>query len=194
MKEQEFIDKIKEFEGFRANIYRDPAGVPTIGYGFTSSYFVGGIVPPTITLEDAEKLLKEKLHSVELQVKAHLIENNYVFNDDIVYALTSFTYNCGILNLKKLTCGGLRTMSEISNKITEYCNAGGKKLNGLVKRRQWEKEVIVNAMCETTPAVYATAKDIQMLINRKFGYNLAIDGSIGKQTRQAIFDILSNMC
>ena len=190
---KELLDKIKEFEGFRSKRYLDSAGVLTIGYGFTSTCFPNKQVPYEISEEEAEKILSKKVTEVMKKVAVLLQSYGYGFseNTDIVYALTDFTYNCGLLNLKKLTCGGLRNIDEITEKITSYNKAGGKELRGLTKRRLWEQEIIKNAINKKDD-FKVTPKTIQKELNRLYGYNLKIDGIIGQKTLNAIYEVIIN--
>ena len=65
----------------------------------------------------------------------------YHFNQNQFDALVSFTYNCGVGNLKNLTQNGKRTLAQISGKILLYNKAGGVVLRGLQRRRAAEKEL-----------------------------------------------------
>ena len=65
----------------------------------------------------------------------------YHFNQNQFDALVSFTYNCGVKNLKNLTQSGKRTLSQISIKLPLYNKAGGVVLRGLQRRRAAEKEL-----------------------------------------------------
>ena len=84
-------DMIKQEEGFRNSAYEDSAGVPTIGYGFTT---VGGQkvkIGDTMTRQEAEAELQVQLpkyQTFKSKVKVDL-------NEDQEAALTSFEYNLG---------------------------------------------------------------------------------------------------
>lgn len=187
---EEFILKVGEFEGFRSKKYLDPAGIPTIGYGFTSSVFPNGVVPDTITKDSADVLLATHLKKVAEQVEFYLTRyEDYKINNNQLLALTDFSYNCGIGNLYKLTNYGKRNLLEIADHIRLYNKAGGKTLNGLVKRRQWEYELFTNEQSFEKLKV-PTSKDIQKLLNDRYGYKLVIDGKIGELTRTAIYNEL----
>ena len=189
---KELLDKIKEFEGFRSKRYLDSVGVLTIGYGFTSTCFPNKQVPNEISEEVAEKILSQKVDEVMKKVKVLLQSYGYSFseNTDIVYALTDFTYNCGLPNLRKLTRGGLRNIDEITEKITAYNKAGGKELRGLTKRRLWEQEIIKNAMNKNPDIKVISVKTIQRELNNLYGYNLKIDGITGPKTLNAIYEVI----
>lgn len=129
------LDGVKSFEGFYPTTYRCPAGVKTIGYGFTGEITKIG----KISKDDAEIHLMKEFQSyvliVEDTVKVPLTSNQ-------LYALASFTYNCGGGSLKKMVNGPGRLNSgnykSIEKLLPKYNKANGKVLAGLTKRRQWE--------------------------------------------------------
>lgn len=128
------IDLIKKYEGLRLKAYKPVSteAYYTIGYGH---YGADVSQDMTISKKKAEELLVQDLKKFEKSV------NNlpHKFNQNQFDALVSFTYNLGAGNLKKL-CNG-RSISEIGDKITLYNKAGGKILNGLVRRRKEEQEL-----------------------------------------------------
>ncbi len=129
------VSLIKSFEGCRLKAYKCPAGVWTIGYGHTAGVKEGD----TITQEQADEYLRNDLAKYE---KAVLNYNAiYNFNQNQFDALVSFTYNCGVGNLKNLTQSGKRTLAQISAKLPLYNKAGGVVLRGLQRRRAAEKEL-----------------------------------------------------
>ena len=96
----------------------------------------------TITQEQADELLKKDIVVYENHVNntcAYLNLNQNQFD-----ALVSFTYNCGVGNLQKLTGYKTRTASQIAEHIEAYNKgAGGTVLAGLVKRRREERELYI---------------------------------------------------
>lgn len=140
--------KIKEFEGLRLNRYKP---VPTekyytIGYG----HYGADVTMQSITKQKAEELFAQDITKIENQVTSILSSYGcyaeILENCDMFSALVSFTYNLGNANLQKLTNYGQRTIREIHDKIPLYCNAGGSKLTGLVKRRNYEQSVFACGM------------------------------------------------
>lgn len=139
---------IKEFEGFFAKAYRDPVGIPTIGWG-TIQYPDGRKVQMGDTCTEAqatEWLLFEmnaKSKAISDMVKVSLNDNEFC-------ALTSFAYNCGIgafktsTLLRKLNSGSSK--SEVANELLKWVYAGGKVLNGLVRRRKEERELFLHGV------------------------------------------------
>lgn len=129
---QRGIDLIKEFEGCRLTAYKDAVGVWTIGYGHTKNVKQG----MKITQEQAEELLKKDLAEYEAKVEKY---DKYNWNQNQFDALVSFAYNIG--SIDQLTANGRRAIKTISEKIPEYNKAGGKTLEGLVRRRKAEKKL-----------------------------------------------------
>lgn len=186
---EKLVAKIKEFEGFRAKAYYCPSGVLTIGYGRTSN-----VKPGDVTTEAAEDVwIRMRLAKDEKEIKAYLKEHNYKMKEYQIQALTSFVYNCGLGNLYKLTQNGTRTAAEISKMIPSYNKGGGKVLSGLVKRRAWEKDLFDGKLEKTEPKIKEnpTAKDLQELLNKVGGFNLEVDGKIGKKTIKAAYTYIS---
>ena len=126
------IDLIKKFEGCRLEAYKCPAGVWTIGYGHTVGVKQGNKISPS----QAETYLRYDLKLFEIHV-----ENNVELplNQNQFDALVSFTYNCGLKNLKTLIKN--RNLKQIGNALALYNKAGGKVLQGLVNRRKAEQEL-----------------------------------------------------
>ncbi|MBP5593888.1 MAG: glycoside hydrolase family protein [Pseudobutyrivibrio sp.] len=128
------IDLIKKYEGLRLTAYKPVSTEKyyTIGYGHYGPDVTAGM---TISKEKAVEFLKQDLAKFEKAVNAIELE----FNQNQFDALVSFAYNCGAGNLKSL-CKG-RTIEQIGNKLPAYNKAGGKVLNGLVKRRAEEQKL-----------------------------------------------------
>lgn len=187
----QFVEKVKTFEGFVGSVYTDPSGVRTIGYGFTSSCFPLGKMPDKLTEEEADTILLKKLNTTYTFVYKYMTQSGYHVNDDILFALTDFTYNCGSGNLLQLTDHGKRTIDVIAEKIVLYNKGGGKVLNGLVKRRAWEQDLILQGI-EKLDNSY-TIKRVQSMCNTMFDKNLVVDGICGEKTCKAIIDIFLSL-
>lgn len=134
---EEGKDLIKSFEGCRLNAYKCSAGVPTIGYGNT--YYPNGEkvkMGDTITLQQAKELFDDLIvryeRIVNSKLKVEVKQNEFD-------ALVSHTYNTG----GSTTLFRLVNMKADKEKIknwftTKYITANGKRLKGLVIRRQKE--------------------------------------------------------
>ena len=129
-----FLEKLMEMEGCRLAAYRDDAGVPTIGYGHT----VGVRMGDRISQQRAKALLRQDAEAVMRQVRALDVSRT----EAQLEALTSFAFNLGIARLRSSTLlkvilqGGSK--QAIQREFKRWVYAGGRKLSGLVKRREWE--------------------------------------------------------
>jgi GH24 family phage-related lysozyme (muramidase) len=174
------IELIKKFEGCVLFGYKDPVGVPTIGYGHTGGVVVG----QRITQEKAEQLLKQDLKRFEDAVNNLGLK----LNQNQFDALVSFAYNVGPGNLKKLVEG--RSLTQVSDAICLYCKAGGKTLNGLVKRRNAEKDLFLKPVPVVHPYPGHIVKKGSSntlaikLIQKKT--NVTADGVFGPKTEAAV--------
>ena len=130
------MNGVKFFEGFKAERYKCCAGVPTIGYGCTKKEIVS---KDYITESYAADLLEQELIDVKAKVKAVV---KVPLNAHQLNALTSFTYNCGVTNLKKLVEGPTRlnagNYDSVEKIMPMYRLAKGEIREGLVKRRKFE--------------------------------------------------------
>lgn len=133
------IEKIKEFEGFKSTAYK---AIPsekylTIGYGH---YGADVRKDMKITKDAATELLKKDLAPIERYLSGTTgIDNQFKFD-----ACVDFCFNLGMGNFNGST---LRKKiithapdKEIKAEFMRWVYGGGKKLPGLVKRREWEAE------------------------------------------------------
>ena len=133
---QEGIDLIKRFEGFSPTVYFCPAGYPTIGYGHVvkkSEDFSDGV-----TQGEAEELLRLDAQIAE---RAVLRLITVPLTDGQFDALVSFTYNLGSGALQRSTLRRVINRKNHQNvpvQLMRWVWAGGRKLRGLVRRREAE--------------------------------------------------------
>lgn len=132
------INLIKSFEGLRLKTYADSGGTLTIGYGHTRNVRKN----QKITIGQADAFLYEDLVKAENAVNRWY--NTYHFSQPEFDALVSFAFNLGTGNVNKLVANGTRSRKEIAEAIPRYCHCGGKKLSGLVKRREAEKALFLS--------------------------------------------------
>tara|TARA_E500000178_G_scaffold349706_1_gene407159 strand:- start:5754 stop:6197 length:444 start_codon:yes stop_codon:yes gene_type:complete len=130
----EGIALIKKFEGCELEAYKCSAGVWTIGYGHTKDVVEG----MTITQEQAEEMLVEELHEYEKYVNE---STTVALSQNQFDALVSWVYNLGPANLKASTM--LKVLNsgkyeDVPAQIKRWNKAGGKVLEGLVRRRAAE--------------------------------------------------------
>lgn len=129
------VKMIASFEGCKLVAYRDVAGVPTIGFGHVAGVQMGDV----ITKEQAINMLKKDLKKFEKHVNGY--NKIYNFTQNEFDALVSFAFNIG--NIKQLTASGTRSRTQIAAKMLLYVKAGGKRVQGLVTRRQKERNLFV---------------------------------------------------
>ena len=128
------LAKLMVMEGCRLEAYEDAAGVPTIGYGHTKNVRMGD----RISAYWAKELLRDDIEVVEREVRKLEVART----EGQLDALVSFAFNLGITRLKGSTLlqvireGGSK--AQITREFKKWVYAGGKKLPGLVKRREWE--------------------------------------------------------
>ncbi len=132
------VDFVKEKEGFREKAYQDSVGVWTVGYGTTRLNGKKVTSSDSLSHKQAQQKLEEELQDFLDHVVAFNEKHNRDWNNKQVAALTSFIYNLGKRALKQVTDDGKRDDATIAAKMKLYYNAGGKKLPGLVKRREEE--------------------------------------------------------
>lgn len=128
------IELIKNFEGLRLESYLDSVSILTIGFGHTRNVQKGA----TVTLDQAEILLKEDLRPCELLLNTLMIP----FTQNQFDACVSFIFNLGAGNFKNSTL--LKKIKvnpndpSIADEFRRWDKAGGKVLAGLTARRQQE--------------------------------------------------------
>ncbi|MBQ1344125.1 glycoside hydrolase family protein, partial [Candidatus Saccharibacteria bacterium] len=158
------IQLICRFEGLKTDAYKDAVGIPTIGYGHTKGVRMG----MKITKEQAIEFLKEDLVKAENAVNKY--NAKYNFSQNQFDALVSFAFNVG--SIDQLTAKGTRTIEKIAECIPKYNKAGGKKLQGLVNRRQAELEMF-NSGAVAPVSDNSLSDDLhkvaQDVINGKYG-------------------------
>lgn len=133
---QKGLDLIKSFEGFSHVTYICPGGYRTIGYGHLmrddEDY------PHGISKFEAEQMLGLEVRQAERAIH-RLIE--VPLSQGQVDALVSFVYNLGSGALQRSTLRrkiNREEHEEVPQELLKWVWAGGRKLNGLIRRRQAE--------------------------------------------------------
>jgi lysozyme len=133
---------IKQFEGLRLTAYKCPAGVLTIGYGSTGAHVKPGMI---ITEQEAERLLLGDISRFEVGVQEVIKKTLTQGQFD---ALVSFSFNVGLGALRESTLAAKLKAGDVvgaANEFARWNKAGGKVLPGLVKRREAERALFVDA-------------------------------------------------
>ena len=193
-------------EGFVSKAYRCPAGVLTIGYGFTmgSRTFAGywrekhgrGLqIGDTITRTQADTILAALIAEEYGAAVNSKISTSVQHQFD---GASSVSYNCGPGSLgwnwaKALARGDVGEAARLLR--TTAVTANGRKLAGLVRRRSEEARLIeVGAYASgggKAPAAVSTTRDeikeyqAQLV---SLGYKLEADGIYGPKTKAAVME------
>lgn len=128
-------------------VYRDPVGLPTVGYGHLVLAKDKLKIGDKITQARAEQLLRDDLASAERAVEKLV---SVPISDNQFAALVSFIFNLGSGNLAKSTL--LRKLNRrdyagAAEQFGRWIFAGKppKALPGLIKRRARERELFLKS-------------------------------------------------
>lgn len=125
-------------EGFRGKAYVCPAGKLTIGYGHVIGPTEKQRFAKGITKEEAEALLERDLEKYAAAVNKFV---QVALSQGQFNSLVSFCFNVGITAFARSTL--LRKLNDgdyegAAGEFQRWVNGGGRRLAGLVKRRQLE--------------------------------------------------------
>ena len=130
---------IKKFEGLELEAYKCAAGVWTIGYGHTKDVQPGDVWSESHADHMLEVELEEFEAYINDNVTAPLSQNQFD-------ALVSWVYNLGRANLKASTMLKVLNSGDyegVPAQIKRWNKAGGKVLEGLIRRRKAEALLFV---------------------------------------------------
>jgi len=153
---QKGINFLRYLEGFRNKMYLDVADLPTIGIGhlltkaeLTSGKIYINNIPVKYSegLSDlqVDNLLRQDLSEFESAVS--LAINNFDrenWQQHEIDALISFCFNIGVGAFNKSTLYkklAQNSLNEIPEQMNRWVHAGGKKIPGLVNRREKESRL-----------------------------------------------------
>ena len=182
------LELIKNFEGCRLTAYKPVSTEKywTIGWGHYGADVTEGM---KITQAKADELLLQDVASSVASVNnPSYCPITTELNQNQFDALVSFTFNCGAGNLKTL-CKN-RTAAQIAAKIPAYNKAGGKVLNGLVRRRDAEVALFNTPVGTVADLEPTNVKDVQLWLNRNYHSGLTLDGLYGSKTKTALVKAL----
>lgn len=142
---ENFLSAVADFEGFSPSAYKCAAGKYTVGFGHTS-----GVTPTTrVTLEIASYLLYADFRYFYIEM-CNRLPNFPTLPIPVQQAILDFAFNLGVGRVFSSNIPDLiktwgdhgDEVKKLSNFIRQYVYAGGKKLRGLIKRREWEISLI----------------------------------------------------
>lgn len=136
----------KRFEGLYLKPYYCPAAVPTIGYGtvFKPDGTKVTMDDPPITADVAELWLIQHLQR-ECLPAAIKMSPGLIDSEEGLGAIADFIYNLGSSRYKTSTLRrriNERDWEEAQYEISRWVRANGRVLNGLVRRRAAEAELL----------------------------------------------------
>jgi len=138
------IELVKKYEGYRAVPYLCPAGYLTVGYGHV--IMKEEILQYPLSREFAEQLLIQDLVKTEMLIKPMIKVDIHPYMLD---ALISFSFNVGAYAFRASTLRrklNNREWYECAEQFLRWIYAGGRKLLGLIRRRQAEKELFLEGV------------------------------------------------
>lgn len=134
------------WEGYRERPYLCPAGVPTIGYGFT--HYPDGrrvqLTDPPMSQEHAQRVLVWFLENRYLPEVVRLCPV-LLKHPERLGAIGDFNFNLGPTNLAASTLRkriNAERWEDVPIELRKWVRAGGKILKGLVLRREAEAAYI----------------------------------------------------
>jgi GH24 family phage-related lysozyme (muramidase) len=154
------VDFIKSYEKFEPNLYNDPAGHCTVGYGTLvhrgncngdpseAPYLAG------MTEARATELLMQRLDEFQRVVNDAVTTE---LNQGQYDALLSFVYNVGAANfrgstlLRKLNAGDY---AAVPGELRKWVKANGTEMPGLVRRRNAEADMFASGTYSNNKSLY----------------------------------------
>lgn len=132
------------FEGFMPRTYVDPVGIPTVCFGETNK---------TITMQDRFFSREECTAMLSDSLRKHAAEISKCVKvpvwDHEAAAILSWGYNVGSTAACQSTLIAKLNRGESAGswcpELHRWVYAGGKKLNGLVKRREAEYQMCIGS-------------------------------------------------
>ena len=151
---------IESFEGLILGAYDDAndhilgpgqqaRGVITIGYGHTTAAGLPVVRPGmVITQPQADAILSSDLAAVEADVNHHV---NVPINQNQFDALVSFDFNTGALDRSNvLRSINNHLLNQVESDLLQWDHAGGRVLQGLLRRRKAEADLFNKPMGAVT--------------------------------------------
>ena len=140
------IELLTEHEGFRPVMYKDSAGLPTIGYGtLIDTAEEQYLMTANISKEQGKQLLKRDVAKFERTINGAI---KVAINQNQFDALLSFVYNVGSGNFLRSTLLKLINANAPKERIVvefkKWKRAGGRILKGIVKRRAQEALLFIS--------------------------------------------------
>ncbi|MBK8811348.1 MAG: glycoside hydrolase family protein [Acidobacteria bacterium] len=192
---QSCLDIIKKWEGFKAEAYLDPVGIPTVGYG-TTRYPTGLRVKLGERISEAQAEAYLKFETDETVESLNIILKDSKVNQNQFDALVSLCYNIGVGGfrestiLREIKSGNFPAAAAAFMLWNKGTVKGVKKvLPGLTKRRADERALFERAGAAGKPIVVeASAQDT---VTRLEGFREGAKNVIVAYRDSEVVEILS---
>jgi lysozyme len=146
---QHGLSLLEQWEGFKLQVYRDSAGLPTIGVGhlLTRSELTSGkIIINGVPVKYANGLTQQQVNDLlaqDVKPAAQAVSESVkvALNQNQFDALTSFTFNVGIAAFRGSTLLRLLNQGQydqVPAQLLRWTRSGGQVVPGLLNRRQNE--------------------------------------------------------
>ena len=133
---------VATWEGRSLIAYADPVGIPTVCEGYTHGVRLGDVATP----EQCDALTRQEvakaLNVVDSSAPQQLPDGMRVAFASFVYNVGPYAYQRSTL-LKKLRAGDY---VGACNELTRWVYAGGRKLRGLERRREAERQICLSSL------------------------------------------------
>lgn len=154
------ISLLKDFEGWVATAYDDPAGYCTIGYGHLialkrCSELKLGAFSKALSEDEGEIILELDTRTARLSVQQLL---SVELTDNQFGALSSFVFNIGKQNFARSTMLALINAKEFAAAASEFrrwIKSNGQVFGGLVDRRSCEAGLFLGQLTLDTKGRFA---------------------------------------
>lgn len=132
-------DFVAEWEGFRREAYKCPAGVWTVGYGHTDGVKEGDTIGKSMARELLVDDIRKAAEALAQVINAPVTDGQYI-------ALVSLAFNVGAGYVKRhcpklLHCLNTGDDRGAAIQFLDITRCNGKVLSGLVNRRRAEAEL-----------------------------------------------------
>ena len=146
----EGLDLIKLYEGYSSSPYLCPAQHWTIGYGAIWGMDDTRVKEdhPDINEDQADYLLRRDVKKSEMAVLRHI---RVPLEDGQFNALCSFVFNLGSGALQSSTLRRKINRGDYigaANEFPRWVFAGGRKLKGLIRRREHERLMFIGLITQ----------------------------------------------
>ncbi|GAB6150194.1 glycoside hydrolase family protein [Clostridium novyi] len=194
---KECVDFVKKFEGFYSRPYYDIVGVKTLGYGMTGAEIQGLTY---VTEAQASRMLEDLLNNkYALPIKRNLDSRGVRLKQNEFDALVSMAYNVGVggvlgSTLYKDVCRGVRDKDIITRDFCMWCKAGGRTVNGLLRRRKEEAQMFLrsSSSSSTSNGDYGTVTATVLNVRNEPSTNANIIGKLNNGQQVHIFKDCGN--